>query len=233
MPGMLTEEIITILEQARGSGWVLEPEAKRLLSLAGIQVPPFAWVHSESEALRAAEKAGYPLVAKVVSPEIVHKSDAGGVAVGVGGGDELSRVFARYRTFPGFAGMLIEPMVSGLELIVGGKVDYQFGPIVLLGIGGTGVEIYHDTAIRMTPLSEHDVRSMAAGLKAGKLLEGYRGSKPINMDRLTQLLVRFSNLMTALAERVESIDLNPVMCSDRNCIVADARIMVAESNTTP
>ena len=170
---------------------------------------------------------GFPLAAKVVSPDIIHKSDVGGVATGISDTDELAGVVGRFRALPGFAGLLIEPMVSGIELIVGGKVDYQFGPIVLLGIGGTGVEIYQDTTVRMAPLSEVEVHSMVAALKGNKLLKGYRGANPLNMDRLMNLLIRFSTLMEEMAEWVESIDLNPVICSEVDCIVADARIMLA------
>ncbi|KPJ78155.1 MAG: hypothetical protein AMJ54_04845 [Deltaproteobacteria bacterium SG8_13] len=227
---MLTDEMKAILDDARKQGWVLEPEAKRLLSLAGIDVPRFVWVHDKDQALQAAERAGFPIAVKVVSPDILHKSDAGGVAVGVSDAAELSDVVARFRSLPGFAGVIVEPMVAGIELIVGGKVDYQFGPIVLLGIGGTGVEIYQDIAVRMAPLSENDARSMPAGLKGGKLLEGYRGSRPVNMDRLAQLLIRFSTLLSAMADRVESIDLNPVMCTETDCIVADARILLAAAD---
>ena len=227
MSGMLTDEMLAILDGAKGSGWVLEPEAKRLLSLAGIEVPPFAWVRSEGEAIEAAGRIGFPLAAKVVSPQILHKSDAGGVAIGIQDNKELADVFNRFQTLPGFYGMLVEPMVAGIELIVGGKIDYQFGPIILLGIGGTGVEIYRDTAVRMAPLSESDVGSMVTRLKGGRLLQGYRGTRPVNMKRLTRLLTRFSGLLTATTERVESIDLNPVMCSENNCTVADARIILA------
>ncbi len=230
---MLTDEMTAILDGARTAGWVLEPEAKRLLALAGIDVPRFEWVHSESQALQASEKLGFPLAAKVVSPDILHKSDAGGVAIGIRDTGQLTDVYSRFRSLSGFAGVLIEPMVSGIELIVGGKVDHQFGPIVLLGIGGTGVEIYQDTAVRMAPLTGNEVRSMVTGLRGGKLLEGYRGSRPANMDRLTQLLVRFSTLLMEMAERVESIDLNPVICTEKDCIVADARIMLAATHAPP
>ena len=230
---MLTDEMIAILEHAQDSGWVLEPEAKRLLSLAGIDVPPFAWIHSEEQADEIADRLGFPLAAKVVSPEILHKSDAGGVAVGIGNVAELIDIIKRFRSLPGYAGVVVEPMVSGLELIVGGKVDYQFGPIVLLGIGGTGVEIYQDTTVRMAPIAEGEVLSMVEGLKGGRLLEGYRGSEPINMQHLTHLLVAFSTLLTAMATRVESIDLNPVICSAKECIVADARIILAGTDGPP
>ena len=230
---MLTDEMIAILDRAQDAGWVLEPEAKRLLSLAGIDVPPFAWIHSEEQAHEIADRLGFPLAAKVVSPEILHKSDAGGVAVGIGDTAELIDVIGRFRSLPAYAGLVVEPMVSGLELIIGGKVDHQFGPIVLLGIGGTSVEIYQDTAVRMAPIAKDEVLSMVKGLKGGRLLEGYRGSRPVNMQHLTHLLVAFSTLLAEMAARIESIDLNPVICSEKKCIVADARIILAKTDVPP
>jgi acyl-CoA synthetase (NDP forming) len=125
--------------------------------------------------------------------------------------------------------MLVENMASGVEVIVGAKRDYQFGTIILLGIGGTAVEIYRDTAIRMAPLSERDVRGMVNNLKARALLEGYRGSEAVNMAALVDMMLAFSDLAMTLGDRFESIDLNPVMCSGQDCIVADARIVLARA----
>ena len=128
--------------------------------------------------------------------------------------------------FDGFAGMLVEEMIGGIELIAGAKIDYQFGPVILLGIGGTGVEIYRDTALRIAPLNKGDVESMVRGLKAHQLLEGYRGSEPINLKELGRMMIAFSDLAMALEESIESIDLNPVICSSNRCVVADVRIML-------
>jgi acyl-CoA synthetase (NDP forming) len=207
-------------------GWVLEPEAKRLLSLTGISVPRFAWPKTPEEAVAAAESIHYPLVAKIVSPEIVHKSDAGGVTVGIQNDAELIEVFNRYSQFKGFAGVLIEEMVAGFELILGAKIDYQFGPVVLLGIGGTSVEVYQDTAIRMAPLSASDAREMIDGLKGSKLLKGYRGAEAVDISQLADLMIGFSKLVMDLEDLIESIDLNPVKCTGQYCVVADARIML-------
>jgi len=117
-------------------------------------------------------------------------------------------------------------MVSGTELIVGAKIDYQFGPVILLGMGGTGVEIYRDVTLRMAPLSPKDAESMIRCLKAHQLLEGYRGAKPVDLKGLERLLLVFSGLVMDLEEFIESIDLNPVMCSPAKCVIADARIML-------
>jgi acyl-CoA synthetase (NDP forming) len=134
---MLSKEIQNILEAAGKIGWVIEPEAKKLLSLVGLNVPRFTWATSLDEAQHFAHTIGYPVVVKVVSSEIMHKSDVGGVVVGIEADEKLSAAFQRFSRFRGFAGVVVEEIVSGVELIIGAKVDYQFGPIILLGIGGT------------------------------------------------------------------------------------------------
>ena len=223
---MLNAVIEGIIEDSQDQGWVLEPDAKRLLGEAGVAVPNFAWCHTEADALNAADRIGYPLVAKVVSVSIVHKTDVDGVAVGVAGPHELSEHYRRFSRMQDFNGILIDEMVSGRELIIGGKIDFQFGPVVLMGIGGTAVEIYQDAAIRMAPLQAHDIESMIADLRGNRLLTGYRGQAPISIPHLTRVMLRMSELLLALQDRIESLDLNPVFCSDQHCIVADARIIL-------
>ena len=140
--------------------------------------------------------------------------------------ERLTQAFNSFSRMKGFAGMLVEEMLSGIELIVGAKVDSQFGPVVLLGIGGTSVEIYNDTSLRMAPLRPQDVDGMIQGLKAHQLLEGYRGSEPVNKEALRRMLLSFSDLVMDIAGSIESIDLNPVFCSATRCTVADARIIL-------
>jgi acetate---CoA ligase (ADP-forming) subunit beta len=226
---MLNQDIQDIIRRAQKDGWVLEPEAKRLLSLAGIPVPDFRWAATLPEALAAAEGIGYPVVAKIISPAIVHKSEVNGVAVGLKDADALTEVFRDFSKLESFAGILIEPLVSGIELIIGAKIDEQFGPIILLGIGGTGVEIYQDIALRMAPLSDSDVPSMVESLKGAKLLRGYRGAEPIDMAALMRLVHHFSVLVMNLADHIDTIDLNPVKCTGTTCVVVDARIMLSKA----
>jgi acyl-CoA synthetase (NDP forming) len=226
VPTVLKKGIRDILSTSKDVGWVLEPEAKRLFSLVGLDVPRFSRATTSEEAIRCAQEIGYPIVMKVVSPRVVHKADMDGVAVGINRDEDVTETFSRFSRIDGFAGVLVEEMISGVELMVGAKIDYQFGPIILLGMGGTGVEIYRDIALRMAPLRPRDVESMIRGLKAGPLLEGYRGSEPISLSELTRLVVTFSDLVMDLEDFIESIDLNPVMCSSTKCIVADARIML-------
>jgi acetate---CoA ligase (ADP-forming) subunit beta len=224
---MLSQEVLKILSASGKAGWVVEPEAKKLLSERGLAVPRFKTAKEEAEAVKCAREIGYPVVAKAVSPKIVHKSEHGAVVVGIESDDGVRSAFRRLRNLPDFDRLLVEEMVPGIELIVGAKIDYQFGPVVLLGMGGTGVEIYKDATLRMAPLKETDAASMIKGLRAHALLEGYRGAKPVNLSDLTRLLITFSELAVDLEDHVESIDLNPVKCSAEKCIIADARILLA------
>ena len=224
---MLTDEMKAVIEASRERGWVLEPDAKKLMALAGFDVPESCWAKDIKEATSFAEKTGYPVVAKIVSSEVLHKSDVGGVAVGIADKKQLAEVFERFEKIGGFVGILVEETLAGTELIIGCKVDEQFGPVILLGIGGVAVEVYKDIAIRMAPLEAKDVASMIANLAARKLVEGFRGSEPVNMELLTKTVVDFSKLVMELSRDIESIDLNPVMCSSLRCAVADARIVLA------
>jgi len=175
---MLKRSIKEILLSSKKQGWVLEPQAKRILKLEGLNVPKFKWAKRMDDAAKAANKIGYPVVAKIVSAKVLHKSDIGGVVTGIDNETVLEDVFQHFSSFKGFAGILIEEMLSGLELIVGAKSDYQFGPVILLGIGGTEAELYQDTSLRLAPLEENDVIAMVKGLKAHQSLEGYRGKMP-------------------------------------------------------
>jgi len=228
---MLKQEAMKVLDTARTNGWVLEPDAKALLRSYGIIVPRFTWAVNLEEALQFVREHGFPVVAKVVSPKILHKSDVGGVVTGIDDDARLHDTFRKFSHLEAFKGMLVEETLSGIEVMIGAKVDEQFGPVILFGMGGTAVEIYKDTVLKMAPLQERDVSSMIKSLKARRLLEGYRGAKPINRDALTKTLLAFSDLVMDIHECIESIDLNPVFCSPEQCVVGDARIMLKNSET--
>ena len=226
---MLKKRIRKILSSSQEHGWVMEPESKQILEEIGISVPKFSVVTKWEEAIRAADDIGYPVVCKVVSPKVIHKSDKGGVIVGIDSQRKLKSAYQKLKRLDGFRSMMVEETVHGIELIVGAKNDYQFGPVILIGIGGTGVEIYQDTSIRMAPITSIDIDSMLGDLKAYPLLEGYRGSTPVNLNKIKDLLLSFSGLVLELEDTFESIDLNPVMCSQQTCVAADARIMLISS----
>ena len=223
---MLKKEIMEIIEKSKKWGWVMEPDAQKIFSLSGFKTPKYAVATETGQAISMARSIGYPVVAKIVSPAIIHKSDVKGVVVGIKDDMLLTQTVERFSKLDGFAGMLIAEMVQGVELIIGAKNDFQFGPMILLGMGGIGVEIYKDVSLRMAPLKTKDVDNMITGLTAKRLLTGYRGAEPINMGALKKTMLNFSNLMMDLKDVTESIDLNPVMCNAKSCIVVDARIML-------
>jgi len=223
---MLTKKMEEILQKSKATGWVLEPEAKAIFAEYGLAVPRYSWTGSAEEAIAFANEIGYPVVAKIISPKIIHKSDVGGVITGIGTEQEIRSAFKHLESLEGFHGVLVEETVEGVELIAGAKNDMQFGPVVLLGMGGTGVEIYNDVSLRMAPLSKGDVEDMARCLKAYKVLTGYRGNPSVSIEDLSRVLVSFSNLAMELKPYFESIDINPLMCSADHCVIADARIML-------
>lgn len=223
----MKDYVIELLDEAARIGWVMEPAAKAILRACDLPVTRYTVATTWDEAVVGAGEVGWPLVAKIVSPAVVHKSDVGGVVVGIRSLDELKRAWEHMITLPAFQGVLLDQMVTDavVELIVGAKQDPSFGTVVLTGIGGTSVEIYEDITIRMAPLSAEDAES-ALHLKGRELIEGHRGSTPAHRDALIELLVRFSHAAHDLAERVESIDLNPVLATPDAAIIADARFIL-------
>jgi acyl-CoA synthetase (NDP forming) len=222
----LNPQIIQIIEASRKYGWVLESDAKQIFSLLGFAVPRFTVAKTLDDALQFANKIGYPVVAKILSPLILHKSDVGGVIVGISDDKGMAEAFQHLNSMNGFVGVLVDEMILGIELIVGAKIDFQFGPMVLVGIGGTSVEIYRDVILKMAPLSRQDGLTMIRSLKGYKLLDGYRGAEPVDIERLADILVNFSTMVMALKDEIESIDINPLLCSAGQCVVADARIIL-------
>ncbi|MCK4768523.1 MAG: acetate--CoA ligase family protein, partial [Desulfobacula sp.] len=165
--------------------------------------------------------------AKAVSKKILHKTEHQAVVTGIMSSDHLKSEMARLQQLPGCENILVEQMVQGIEVIIGAKNDFQFGPVIVFGIGGTSVEIYNDTAVRMAPLKPDDVLSMVESLKAKKIISGYRGMAGVNMEILTHLIVNFSLFVMELENDIESVDLNPVICTRDRCVIVDARIMLS------
>jgi len=219
-------KIRAMLKAARTDGWVMEPQAKEMLRAYGLPTTRFFWAKSAEDLLPGAKEVGYPLVAKVVSPDVLHKSDVGGVVVGVRDDREIEAVYQRMSGLKGFQGLLLDQMVRGIEMIVGSKEDPQFGTVVVVGIGVTSVEVYKDVSIRMAPASMDDAIDAIESIKGRELLEGHRGREPANTEKLAQLIVAFSQMAFDMREEVESIDLNPVLCDRESAMIADARFML-------
>ena len=212
---------------------ITEEQAKQILESYGIRVPPYALVKSEEEAVREAKRIGFPLVMKVVSPEILHKTDVGGVKVGIKSEQEVIETFrSMYDRLAGkydVKGILLEKMVpQGIELIVGLQYDEQFGPVIMVGLGGIFTEIYRDVSFRMLPISKQDALDMLNELNGKKVLEGFRGSKPINKDMLAEALVSIGKLGIDMAAYYDSVDFNPIVVYPDDYAVVDAKMILRE-----
>jgi 3-hydroxypropionyl-CoA synthetase (ADP-forming) len=212
---------------------ITEESAKEILTAYGIKVPKYALVKTESEAAERAKEIGFPLVAKVVSPEILHKTDVMGVKVGLDSEtlvretfvDMNERLSKRYE----MKGILLEKMVpSGIELIVGLQNDPQFGPVIMVGMGGIYTEIFKDISFRVLPITKQDAIEMIEDLKGKQILKGFRGSEPVDIDMLATALVNIGNLGTDMAAYYESIDFNPVIVYPHDYYVVDAKIILNE-----
>ena len=228
----MASSISRLVAGARDAGWATEPVARRFLAENGVPSARFVWAKTRDEALRGAAELGYPLVAKIVSPRIVHKSDVGGVEVGIADDDALVQVFERLRTLPAFDGVLLDEMVrGGVELIVGAKEDPQFGTVVLCGLGGTSVELYQDVVLRLAPVTPAEAESALRSLGAFPLLDGFRGRPRVNLDALAGLVARFTEVARALGGQgeVASMECNPVFATPERAVVADGRIMLRGS----
>ena len=214
------------MEKNKAAGWVLEPDAKAIMKLKGLDIPDFVLTGSFDTADRFMKKIKGPVVAKAVSKKILHKSEHHAVVTGITSSGHLKKEMTRLLKLDGCEAILVEEMVQGLEVIIGAKNDFQFGPVIVFGLGGTSVEIYNDTAVRMAPLKPEDVLSMVDSLKARELISGYRGKDGMNMGVFTDTMVKFTSLIMELEKDIESVDLNPVICTKNRCIIADARIIL-------
>ena len=223
---MLKKTSKEIIKKNKSLGWVLEPDAKALMKLQGLDIPDFILTNSFEAADQFLKNSDCPVAAKAVSKKILHKTEHQAVVTGILSRDHLKKEMARLKQLPGCENILVEQMVQGIEVIIGAKNDFQFGPVIVFGIGGTSVEIYNDTAVRMAPLKPDDVFSMVESLKAKKIITGYRGKPGVNMEVLIRSIVNFSLFVMELENEFESMDLNPVICTRDRCVIADARIIL-------
>ncbi|MEX0749573.1 MAG: acetate--CoA ligase family protein [Dehalococcoidia bacterium] len=228
----------SIVEKARAEGRTLltEIEAKQMLEEAGVPVSPARLATTRDEAMAVARELGFPVVLKIVSPQITHKSDVGGVALGLTSAAEAGEAFDRVvastkqhvpdATIEGVAVQRMER--QGTEVIVGVTRDPQFGPVLMFGLGGVLVEVLKDVAFRVIPINERDARQVIHEIKGYPLLEGYRGSEAADIGKLQELLLQVSSFVEAHPEIAE-LDLNPVFAYADGAIAVDARIVIDET----
>ncbi|WP_424009313.1 acetate--CoA ligase family protein [Haloferax denitrificans] len=227
------------IERARADGrtTLTEAEAKGLLADVGIETPAFEVASTPEDAAAAAERIGFPVVLKVSSPAVTHKSEwmgGLGVTVGVADADEAAAVAADVFDAAADSGIDADVLVeaaadvdAGTEVIVGGLRDPSFGPVVLTGLGGVFTEIFEDTAHRLAPVTQATARAAVQELRSAPLLEGYRGSDPADIDALAGVVKRVGDLLVE-REDIAEIDVNPVLVTPSGATALDALVVLEE-----
>jgi acetyl-CoA synthetase (ADP-forming) len=212
-----------------------EPAGKRILEAAGIHVPRGAVVAVGADVREAALRLRPPLALKVVATSVVHKSDVGGVRLNLHGADDAAAAAADLLLALRDKGIepqgwLIEEMAPrGLEVVVGGAIDAEFGPMVMVGLGGIFVEVLKDVAFRICPIDERDARDMLGELKGAVLLQGARGSEPASLEAIVDVLLRVggeAGLLMAGAADLAELDINPLIVSREAAVAVDARFIL-------
>jgi acyl-CoA synthetase (NDP forming) len=223
-----------IVDGARRSTWLDAEAAEMLLRSYGVPLAPSRIVTGPEEAAAAQSELGAPVAVKVAAP--IHKTDVGGLALGIATPDDAAAAVTKMRDDLTAAGagehadrFLVQEMVgSGVEMVVGVSHDESFGPLVMVGMGGTLVELIGDVSVRITPLTDTDVTEMIDGLRMRPLLTGYRGSEPIDLGALHDLLYRINAMVEDLPEIAE-LDLNPVFSRPDGVVAVDVRCRVTEA----
>lgn len=232
----MSDSVEAIFATARSHGRTLlsEVEAKQALGAAGVPVTPTRLATSAGQAVEIAAGMAYPVVLKVVSDTITHKSDIGGVELSLADADAVQAAYARIQAAAeaaagaaAFGGVSVQPMAEpGTEVIMGMTQDPQFGPVLMFGLGGVLVEILKDVAFRVVPLEPHDAAEMLREIKGFAVLEGYRGAPPADLAALESILLSLSDFAAAHPE-VQELDLNPILARADGATAVDARIVLA------
>jgi acetyltransferase len=241
--GVSRSRAAEVIDKARSRGRVLltEVESKQILSYYGIPTVETRAARNEDEALKCASEIGYPVVLKVHSETITHKTDVGGVKLNLQDEQSVRSAFRGIKSsvtekasFDQFLGVSVQPMVriEGYELILGSSVDPQFGPVILFGSGGQFVEVYRDHAVALPPLNSTLARRLMEQTQIFKALKGVRGRLPVDLVALENLMVRFSQLV-AEQPWIAEIDLNPLLASSEGLLALDARVLLHDPSLRP
>jgi len=228
--------ITSIIDRAKTDGrrTLTEIESKDILEEAGIPTAHARLATTADEAVAAAKEIGFPVALKIVSPDITHKSDIGGVKLNLTTPDEVKAAFdeivaAAMKAQPDATidGVSVQKMARpGIEVIMGMSQDAQFGPVLMFGLGGILVEVLKDVSFRLVPITPRDARQMVQEIKGRPLLEGYRGQEPADVEALEKLLLRLSDFIEKHPEIAE-LDLNPIFAYKDGAIAVDARIILS------
>jgi acetyl-CoA synthetase (ADP-forming) len=232
---MLAEKVSKIFDEAReeGRNYLLEPEAKTICMEYGIPVTTFRVAKTAEEAVKFADEIGYPTVLKIVSPDVIHKFDVGGVLLNLKRPEDVRDAYKKilenmkeHKPEAKIRGVLVQEMVpSSTEVIVGSTKDPQFGPALMFGLGGIFVEVLKDVTFRIAPITEQDAREMITEIKAYPILKGYRGQPPADIDAIVRILLNTSKLVMDHLD-IKELDLNPIMVYEKGAKTVDARIIL-------
>lgn len=224
-----------LVRQCLQEGYTVIPEleAQKICAHYGIPTPPTMVAANREECVSMGRALGYPVVMKVLSRQIIHKSDVGGVAVGISNDEQMGAAFDKMAAAVSVAcpeahidGYVIQKMMpAGVEVVVGALRNEQFGPVVMFGMGGIYIEVFKDVEFRLAPLSLAEARRQVEGTKVYRILQGVRGQKPCDIDALCALIVNTGNLICEIPE-IREIDFNPVLGHTSGCCAVDARIVI-------
>ncbi len=227
-----------IIDKARSEGRAVltEIEAKELLKQSGVNVVDTRLATSKEKVVSISEKLGFPVALKITSPDVVHKSDAGGVKLGLKTAKQAGKAYddimkAIKKQYPkaNIQGVAVQKMARpGVEVIIGVSTDAQFGPVIMFGLGGILVEVLKDVSFRIVPLTRRDAREMIREIKGYPLLEGYRGQEPVDVANLEERILKVSSFAEKYPE-VEELDLNPIFAYKDGAVAVDARIILKEA----
>jgi len=226
---------LDMFTQARkeSRNYLLEPEAKIVCMEYGIPVTRFKVALTQDEAVKFADQVGYPVVLKIVSPDILHKWDVGGVILNLKSAAEVKDAYTKifenikkHKPDAKIAGVVVQEMASpSTEVIVGAIKDPQFGPALMFGLGGIFVEVLKDVTFRIAPITEADAREMITEVKGYPILKGYRGQPPVDIDAIVKILLNTSRLVMDHME-IKELDLNPILVYEKGAKTVDARIIL-------
>jgi len=210
-----------------------EVESKALLKKAGIPVVEAKLARSKKEAISISNEMGFPVVLKISSADVVHKSDSGGVKLGLANATQVGKAYSEIlssikQAYPQaqIDGVSVQPMAApGVEVIVGMSKDPQFGPVLMFGLGGILVEVLKDVSFRIVPVTARDAKAMVREIKGYPVLEGYRGQKPASIPALEKLIVKVSQFVEKNPD-IKELDLNPIFAYPDKAVAVDARIIL-------
>jgi acetate---CoA ligase (ADP-forming) len=222
-PAMARPPAPAPLPAAAPNGFLPSQAARDLLVASGITVIETVSCRSAASAAAAAECLGYPVVAKVDHPDLVHKSDAGGVRLGLGSGAEVAEAAAELLGLAAGSSVLVQHQHRGVELLVGGVRDPEFGAMVMAGLGGVLVEVERDVQLAVAPVDAGQAEAMLRSLRGAAILGGLRGSPPVHLGFVAETIVAIGDLMVAHPQIAE-LDLNPVLAGPAGCVAVDWRI---------